>query len=56
MCVFLEVQEIVKLKISFKTILALGRQRQEDLCESETTLVYIVNYRSAKVTERGTLA
>jgi hypothetical protein len=33
-------------------VLALGRQKQSDLCEFETSLVYIPSFRIAKVTER----
>ena len=31
-------------------ILALGRQRQADVCEFEASLVYIVSFRTAKAT------
>jgi hypothetical protein len=33
-------------------ILALGRQRQEDLCEFRTNLVYWVSSRTARATQR----
>jgi hypothetical protein len=35
---------------SLTLVPALGRQRQADLCEFETSLIYRVNSRTAKVT------
>lgn len=31
---------------------ALGRQRQEDLCKFEASLIYITSYRTARATQR----
>jgi hypothetical protein len=36
-------------------ILALGRQRQEDLCEFEEILVYRLSSRTARATEKPCL-
>jgi hypothetical protein len=35
---------------------ALGRQRQEDLCELKDNLVYIVGYMLARETLRNTVS
>ena len=32
---------------------ALGRQRQEDLCEFEVSQVYRASYRTARTTQRN---
>lgn len=37
-------------------ILAPERQMQEDLCEFEVSLVYIVNSRIAKITKRDLIS
>lgn len=33
-----------------------GRQRQEDLCEFETSLVYIASSRTTRMTQRNTVS
>ena len=32
---------------------ALGRQRKEDLCESEASLIYRASFRTARATQRN---
>ena len=32
---------------------ALGRQRKEDLCESEASLIYRASFRAARATQRN---
>jgi hypothetical protein len=40
---------------SMPLILALGKQRQADICEFETSLLYRVSFRMARATQRNCL-